>query len=88
MYWKLKEDALDFTFWRNRFGRGCRTVVRLRDVDDDDDEEEDEEFSIHLGLYTFYRKTTKYSQEWPKRFELKVLQAVRQQLLHEQQQYQ
>jgi hypothetical protein len=27
-YWKLKEEALDCTMWRN-FGRGDRPVVRL-----------------------------------------------------------
>ena len=27
-YWKLKEEALDRTLWRTRFGRGCRPVVR------------------------------------------------------------
>jgi hypothetical protein len=27
-YWKLKEEALDRTLWRARFGRGCGPVVR------------------------------------------------------------
>jgi hypothetical protein len=27
-YWKLKEEALDFTLWRTRFGRGYGPVVR------------------------------------------------------------
>jgi hypothetical protein len=27
-YWKLKEEVLDRTVWRTRFGRGCRPVVR------------------------------------------------------------
>jgi hypothetical protein len=27
-YWKLKEEALDRTVWRTRFGRGCGPVVR------------------------------------------------------------
>jgi hypothetical protein len=27
-YWKLKEEALDHTLWRTRFGRGYGTVVR------------------------------------------------------------
>jgi hypothetical protein len=27
-YWKLKEEALDSTLWRTRFGRGCGSVVR------------------------------------------------------------
>jgi hypothetical protein len=26
--WKLKEEALDRTLWRTRFGRGCGPVVR------------------------------------------------------------
>jgi hypothetical protein len=28
-YWKFKEEALDRTLWRTRFGRGYGTVVRL-----------------------------------------------------------
>jgi hypothetical protein len=28
-YWKLKEEVLDRTLWRTRFGRGCGPVVRL-----------------------------------------------------------
>ena len=35
-YWQLKEDALDRTMWRNRFGRGFGPVV-LQITDDDDD---------------------------------------------------
>jgi hypothetical protein len=27
-YWKLKEEALDLTLWRTRFGRGYGLVVR------------------------------------------------------------
>jgi hypothetical protein len=27
-YWKLKAETLERTFWRTRFGRGCRPVVR------------------------------------------------------------
>jgi replicative superfamily II helicase len=27
-YWKLKEETLDFTLWRSRFGRGYGPVVR------------------------------------------------------------
>ena len=27
-YWKLKEEALDHTVWRTRFGRCCGPVVR------------------------------------------------------------
>jgi len=27
-YWKMKEEALDPTFWRTRFGRGQGPVVR------------------------------------------------------------
>jgi hypothetical protein len=28
MYWKLKDEALDRTIWRTRFGRGYGLVVR------------------------------------------------------------
>ena len=27
-YWQLKEEALDHTLWRTRFGRICGPVVR------------------------------------------------------------
>jgi len=27
-YWKLKEEAIDHTLWRTRFGRGCGPVAR------------------------------------------------------------
>ena len=27
-YWKLKEEALDRTLWRTRFGRGYRAIVK------------------------------------------------------------
>ena len=36
-YSHLKEEALDRSMWRNRFGRGFEPVVRLLDDDDDDD---------------------------------------------------
>jgi len=36
----LKEEALDRTMWRNRFGRGFGPVVwQITDDDDDDDDE-------------------------------------------------
>jgi hypothetical protein len=31
-YWKLKEEALDRTLWRTRFGRGYGPVVRQTTV--------------------------------------------------------
>jgi len=31
-YWKLKEEALDSTVWRTRFGRGYGPVVRQTTV--------------------------------------------------------
>ena len=37
-YSHLKEEALDRSMWRNRFGRGFEPVVRLLDDDDDDDD--------------------------------------------------
>jgi len=27
-HWKLKEEALDHTLWRTRFGKRCGSVVR------------------------------------------------------------
>jgi hypothetical protein len=29
-YWKLKEEALDRTVWRTRFGGGCRPVFNTK----------------------------------------------------------
>ena len=41
-YCKLKEEALDRTIWRNRFGRGFGPVVwQITDDDDDDDDDDD-----------------------------------------------
>jgi hypothetical protein len=31
-YWKLKQEALDRTLWRMRFGRGYGPVVRQRNI--------------------------------------------------------
>ena len=37
-YCQFKEEALDRTIWRNRFGRGSEPVVwQITDDDDDDD---------------------------------------------------
>jgi len=36
----LKEEALDHTVWKNRFGRGFGPVV-LQITDDDDDDDDD-----------------------------------------------
>ena len=39
-YCQLKEEALDRTVWRNRFGRGFGPVVcQITDDDDDDDDD-------------------------------------------------
>ena len=38
-YSHLKEEALDRTKWRNRFGRGCGPVVWQINNDDDDDDD-------------------------------------------------
>jgi hypothetical protein len=39
-YWKFKEEALDRTQWRTRFGRG---YDRMRDDDGDDDDYDDDD---------------------------------------------
>ena len=39
-YCQLKEEALDRTMWRNRFGRGFGPVTwQITDDDDDDDDD-------------------------------------------------
>ena len=40
-YCQLKEEALDRTMCRNRFGRGFGPVVWQITVDDDDDDDDD-----------------------------------------------
>ena len=40
-YCQLKEEALDRTLWRNRFGRRFGPVVRQITNDDDDDDEDE-----------------------------------------------
>ena len=42
-YWQLKEEALDRTMWRNRFGRGFGPVV-WQSTDDDDDDDDDVDY--------------------------------------------
>ena len=39
-YWKLREEALDRTGWRTRYGRGCGNIVRQTRNDDDDDDDD------------------------------------------------
>jgi len=48
----LKEEALDRTMWRNRFGRGSGPVVwQITDDDDDDDEDDDKHLTL---IYTHF----------------------------------
>ena len=43
-YRQLKEEALDRTMWRNRFGRDFGPVVwQITDDDDDDDDDGDDD---------------------------------------------
>jgi len=41
----LREEALDHTVWRTRYGRNCGNIVRQtrNDNDDDDDDDDDED---------------------------------------------
>ena len=43
-YCQLKEEALDLTMWRNRFGRVFGPVVLQITGDDDDDDDDDDMF--------------------------------------------
>ena len=43
-YSQLKEEALDCTVWRNRFGRDFEPVVSQ--ITDDDDDDDDERVSV------------------------------------------
>jgi hypothetical protein len=49
----LKEEALDRTKWRNRFGRGCGPVVWQITDDDDDDDDDARDFE---PVQTFHRR--------------------------------
>ena len=50
-YCQLKEEALDHTMWRNRFGRGFGPVVRqITDDDDDDDDVSVNKFQIFISM--------------------------------------
>jgi len=52
----LKEEALDRTVWRNRFGRGFGPVVWQITDDDDDDKRHLQKlysFALYLNLYIF-----------------------------------
>ena len=46
-YCELKEETLDRTMWRNRFGRGFGPVVwQITDDDDDDDDDDGDEYKL------------------------------------------
>ena len=46
-YCQLKEEALDRTMWRNRFGRGFGPVV-WQNTDDYDDYDDDDDVDVSL----------------------------------------
>ena len=50
-YRQLKEEALDRTTWKNRFGRGFGPVVWQITDDDDDDDDGDDDDETYVGLY-------------------------------------
>jgi len=54
-YCQLKEEALDCTMWRNRFGRGFGPVVWLITDDDDDDDDDDVHDKIIKCRTVFFR---------------------------------
>ena len=64
-YCQLKEEALDRTMWRNRFGRGFGPFVWQITDDDDDDDDDDLPptsakhenkpiYSLHYFIYCFW----------------------------------
>ena len=61
-YCQLKEEALDRTMWRNRFGRGFGPVV-WQITDDDDDYCRQQPYSKHCDTYLQYICITAYSSE-------------------------
>jgi hypothetical protein len=53
--WKLKEDALDCTLRRTRFGQGYDddNAAAAADDDDDDEKDDDDRDNIHTGSDTY-----------------------------------
>ena len=60
-YCQLKEEALDRTMWRNRFGRGFGPVV-WQITDDDDDDKFCELFYICVGDYSHSARKKYYTE--------------------------
>ena len=52
-YGQLKEEVLDRTMWRNRFGRGFGPVVWQITYDDDDDDD----YFIYFSMYNLMTAT-------------------------------
>ena len=48
MYWKLKEEALDGSVWRIRFGRGCGPVAR----------QTTKRINVHTRMHTYKQTCT------------------------------
>ena len=70
-YCQLKEEDLDRTMWRNRFGRGFGPVVwQITDDDDDDDDEDHQTQHIQLrGQNKYFGMASgiwKMRMEWEK----------------------
>ena len=58
-YCQLKEEALDRTMWKNRFGRGFGPIVwQITDDDDDDDD------------YEYCTRITKVFVNWSLKFKI------------------
>ena len=60
-YCQLKEEALDCTMWRNRFGRGFGPVVWQIT---DDDERQSCSHACHEGIQREERYSSTHSQSW------------------------
>ena len=75
---QLKEEALDRTMWRNRFGRGSGPVVwQITDDDDNDDDDKPQEaltVSLHFSNKAVCAdSTTKQTQVLAQRIPSEIL---------------
>jgi hypothetical protein len=60
-YWRLKEEALDRTGRRTRFGRGYRPVVKQTKSDDYDDDNDVRLLPHSFQLITYYQHRLLFS---------------------------
>jgi hypothetical protein len=58
-YWKLKEEILNHSLWRTRFGGYGPVIWQTTDddYDDDDDDDDDDEGTRMGNIYIYFKLT-------------------------------